>query len=385
MLLLFLKFNSLKSNQLTHHRLNLIVLLLSLLILSGCRTKTSALRIGRIDSVMSRHPEFHGVLMLEREGMSHAAAYGFKDPVRGVGSDTAAIFELASVSKTLTSTVILQLVSEGRLSLEDSLRAFFPELPYPGISIRQMLSHTSGLPDYQAVMDAHWDKNRVAGNEECIGYLSRFHPPVLFKPGSGYAYSNTGYLILASVAEKLTGRPFAALLKDRIFKPAGMSTAAMRTSEDKRVEGNFAYGFIRDSIGSGYAPADSFPSSNYTVWLANRRGPGRVSMKASDLVRFARSFVQSQLLEPTLIAQAFEPAHAASGELFEYGLGWELWNVPMDSSSDPVKWVGHLGDNPGYKTVLLLLPSGDRVMVLLSNNGYPEIERLARELAAIGW
>jgi len=348
--------------------------------LSGCRTADdrSDMSAG-LDYILDGHPEFFGVALVARQGAPlYLSARGFRDPLQQVPSDTAAVFELASVSKVFTSAVILQLVQDRRIRLEDSLRYFFPELPYQSITIRHLLSHTSGLPDYQAIMDSHWDKTRVAGNEDCLEFLARYHPPANFRPGQQYEYSNSGYLILASIAEQVTGKPFRELLKERVFRPAGMTLTDIRTAAEKRNIPAMAWGFVTDSTSGRFVSADSLVSSNYTVWLGNRRGPGRVSSTARDLLRFDRAFFGGKILSDSIRHVAMEQGILPDGKPTEYGLGWEI--------RKPGEIFGHSGNNPGYRTLFLHHHGRQECIILLSNNAFDDLEKIAGDFGRrLGW
>lgn len=354
-------------------------LLVAAFISWSCAADRPSININALDSCLNVHPDFYGVALVGKGGKAlYARALGFREPLQQWVSDTAAVFELASVSKIFTSTIILQLIQENRLSLDDSLRYYFPDLPYAGISIRNLLNHTSGLPDYQAVMDSRWDKTKVAGNEECMEYLARYQPPVLFSPGQQYVYSNTGYLLLASVAEKVTGTPFRDLLRQRIFTPAGMPKADIRSATRKLQMPEMAWGFVRDSASRHYISADSLVSSNYTVWLGNRRGPGRVSATVSDLLRFDREFFSGTIVKDALRVMAFRQSVLSDGSAADYGLGWEIRKAG--------EVVGHSGNNPGYRTLFLHHIGRNECIILLSNNAYENLEQIAEGFQhQLGW
>ena len=287
--------------------------------------------------------------------------------------DTACVFELASISKTFTAAAILKLIEQGKLQLEDTLNQFIPEFPYEGITIRNLLNHTSGLPDYQAVMDQYWDKSKVAGNADCIEYLIRYKPDTLFGPGRRYAYSNTGYLLLASVAEQVSGTEFTELVRAGMLEPLGMTKTGFRSLQEKTAMSDFAWGFIPDERGVQIS-ADSFPSSNYTIWLGNRKGPGRISSTASDLLKWDQGLYNGRILSDEIIKSAYEPARLRSDSLTAYGFGWELREV------NGRKMVGHSGNNPGYRTLLLRDIERNRTVILLSNNSFERLDALAAEL-----
>ena len=258
---------------------------------------------------MNSMEDFSGVLLVAGQGKPiYHKAFGFLDFQNQTPLDTNAIFELASVSKQFTAMTIMMLQEEGKLNYDDSLKNFFPELPYRGITIRHLLNHTSGLPDYQATMDKHWDKSKVAGNKDCIAYLATYHPAKQFEPGAKYEYSNTGYLLLASIAEKASGVDFISFIRERIFKKVGMPNTDIRSKEAKLQLPNFAWGHIYVPEKKQYIPADSFPSSNYTIWLGNRKGPGRMSSTASDLLKWDQALYTTNLVSEKSFVEAFKPA-----------------------------------------------------------------------------
>ncbi len=124
--------------------------------------------------------------------------------------------------------IIMKLKEKKLLDYDDPVEKYL-SIPYKGISIRHLLTHTSGLPDYQAIMDKYWDKTKVAGNDDAIAYLNKYAPPVFIFPGTKYTYSNTGYLLLASIAEKASGRDFIELCQEWIFRPLDMKNTNIRT------------------------------------------------------------------------------------------------------------------------------------------------------------
>ena len=205
-----------------------------LILLVSCQPKKTPATTQRLDSLMNSMEDFSGVLLVADQGKPiYHKAFGFLDFQNQTPLDTNAIFELASVSKQFTAMTIMMLQEEGKLNYDDSLKNFFPELPYRGITIRHLLNHTSGLPDYQATMDKHWDKSKVAGNKDCIAYLATYHPAKQFEPGAKYEYSNTGYLLLASIAERASGVDFISFIRERIFKKVGMPNTDIRSNEAK--------------------------------------------------------------------------------------------------------------------------------------------------------
>jgi CubicO group peptidase (beta-lactamase class C family) len=286
------------------------------------------------------------------------------------------IFELASVSKQFTAMIIMMLAEKGKLTIDDSLSKFVAT-PYTGITIRHLLTHTSGLPDYQAIMDQHWDKSKVAGNADIIEYLNKYSPPRQFAPGEKYAYSNTGYVLLASIAEKASGQDFIELCRQWIFRPLKMKHTDIRTLDQKAAEKRFALGHLKDSAGN-YVNANRFHSSDYTVWLGNRKGPGRISSTASDLLKWDRALYGSKLVSAKMLQQAFTPGKDNAGQNIRYGFGWVI-----DVAEDGSVIVKHNGDNPGYSTQIVRLLGKRRTLILLCNNAYAGFSNLVKNVEAM--
>lgn len=321
-----------------------------------------------IDSVFQTG--FSGVVLVAENGKPDIyRAHGFRSFEQNVKLKKSDIFEFASVSKQFTAMVIMILKEKGQLSFDDSASKFV-DIPYKGITIRHLLTHTSGLPDYQAIMDAHWDKSKVAGNTDIIAYLNRYAPPKEFEPGAKYAYSNTGYVLLASIAEKASGEDFIALSRKWIFKPLKMKDTDIRTLEEKAIVSHFAAGHLKDLTGN-YVNANKFHASDYTVWLGNRKGPGRVSGTARDLLRWDQALYTEKLVSKQTLEEAFSPMKLNDGNYSNYGFGWDLTH-----SNAAGRVVSHTGSNPGYRTIIVRQLDQRRTIIILNNNNHPAMRRL---------
>lgn len=330
----------------------------------------------KIDSLIKAQNNFSGVLLIAENGKPvYHKAFGYREFADQSPLKTSDIFELASVSKQFTAMIIMMLKEKGKLSYEDPMEKYI-DLPYKGITIRHLLTHTSGLPDYQDVMDKYWDKTKVAGNEDCIAYLNKYKPVILFNPGEKYTYSNTGYLLLASIAEKASGKNFIEICRKWIFQPLKMKSTNIRTPEEKKATRNFALGHIYIKERDQYIRADSFPSSDYTIWLGNRKGPGRVSSTAADLLKWDKALYTEKLVKQSTLADAFAPMKLNDGSFSNYGFGWTL---RTDSSLGKI--VMHTGDNPGYKTQIIRFIDKKKTIVLLNNNAHENFGKIIQQLS----
>ena len=328
---------------------------------------------------------FSGVVLVAENGKPiYHKAFGYREFANQSPLQTSDIFELASVSKQFTAMIIMMLKEKGLLNYDDLLEKYI-DLPYKGITIRHLLTHTSGLPDYQDVMDKNWDKTKVAGNPDCIAYLNKYAPPKLFEPGTKYTYSNTGYLLLASIAEKASGKDFIELCRKWIFRKLKMKSTNMRTLEEKKATSNFAIGHIyvkeknQPALPAGrYVRADSFPSSDYTIWLGNRKGPGRISSTATDLLKWDKTLYTNKLVQQATLQEAFTPMKLNDGSLSNYGFGWML-----RTDSILGKIVYHTGDNPGYKTQIIRFIDKKKTIILLNNNAHANFGQIIQKLSEI--
>lgn len=355
----------------------LVMAALLIFLLVSCKTaQPSASLSTELDAVFARARDFSGVVLVAEKGKPvYERAFGFRNFETREPMTTAAIFELASVSKQFTAMTIMVLADEGKLKFDDPINQYIPGLPYTGIIIRQLLNHTSGLPDYQEVIDKYWDKTKVAGNADNIAYLIQYHPPVLFEPGAKYQYSNTGYMLLASITEKVSGQDFITFCRERFFKPYGMKDTDIRNREEKSKLKNLATGHLYVAEKQRYIPADSFPQFNYAVWLGDRKGPGRVSSTTADLLKWDRALYGGKLVKPETLRQAFSPARLNNGTLSQYGFGWKLEEHPQLG-----KVVRHDGDNPGYKTEFVRYVDADKTILLLCNNNDETLAQIIREI-----
>jgi CubicO group peptidase (beta-lactamase class C family) len=331
-----------------------------------------------IDSLLAAQKNFSGVVLVAENGKPvYHQAFGYREFEKQIPLQNSDIFELASVSKQFTAIIIMMLKEKGKLNYDDSVSRYL-NIPYKGITIRHLLTHTSGLPDYQDVMDTYWDKSKVAGNEDCIAYLNEYAPPKLFEPGAKYTYSNTGYLLLASIAEKASGEDFIELCRKRIFRKLKMKGTDIRTLEAKKATSNFTIGHVYVEERKKYVRADSFPSSDYTIWLGNRKGPGRISSTAEDLLKWDQALYSNKLINQSTLAEAFTPMKLNDGRFSDYGFGWEIRKDTIMG-----KIVQHSGDNPGYKTEIVRLIDKKKTIIVLNNNAIPAFSLLIKQLEAI--
>ena len=169
--------------------------------------------------------EFNGnVLYSKNDTIIFTGNYGFANYETKQGLNDSTLFNLASCSKQFTALAIVQLVEKKKINYDTSIDELIDSFPYRGITIEHLLTHTSGLPDYMEFDQYSLDKS-ILTNNDVLAYLAKYTPEMRFVPGTQFEYSNTGYLLLASVIEKISGLTFGTYLKENIFAPANMNNS----------------------------------------------------------------------------------------------------------------------------------------------------------------
>ena len=315
------------------------------------------------------HYRFNGnVLVAENGKIIFQKSYGYANFDAKHLLNDSSVFELASVSKQFTAMAILLLKDKGKLKLTDSLRQYFPELHYNGINIYQLLTHTSGLPDYESAMIEKWDYSKVAFNNDMIAFLAKEKLPVLFRPGTKWVYSNTAYAILATIVEKVSGQTFSEFLAATIFQPLQMNhTRIYNTRRSlKDTIANYAFGFLyNDSLQKHLMP-DSVTEFKYVIYLDGIQGDGTVNSTTADLLKWDRALKNHTILsDATQKEMLKEQAMVDTAKKSYYGFGVFMEKSELGSI------ISHSGGWPGYTTYLARNVDTDQTFIVLSNNSSP--------------
>jgi CubicO group peptidase (beta-lactamase class C family) len=289
--------------------------------------------------------------------------YGYADLEHDVRATPATNYRLASVSKQFTAAAVLLLAQDGALSLDDPVRRWLPELPPAtrAVTLRQLLTHTGGLVDYEDLMPA--DMPGQLSDADVLALLARADR-TLFAPGTAYRYSNSGYVLLGLVVERASGQGLAAFLQQRIFTPLGMAHTLMyEAGRGPEVAGR-AYGY--SSIDGRWTRTDQSPTSA-------TRGDGGIYSSVDDLARWDAALYDDRLLDDASRALAFAPHVRVTGEPYEaeYGFGWRITGETL--------W--HSGESIGFRNVIVRYPRRHLTVVLLTNRNDPEPYERALEIA----
>lgn len=218
-------------------------------------------------------------------------------------------FHLASISKTFTGMTILKLWEEGRLSLDDDLLKYFPQLPYHGITIKMLLSHRSGLPNYLNFMDSFWNKKQKATNQDVVNYMAFHKPKMEYLPGKAYHYNNTNFMLLALVIEQITHQAYPQYMKDSVFTPLGLKDTYVFSCKDTSH-------YTPTYVGNWPYPMDHLDCTY---------GDKNVYSTVRDLFAWDKSLYQHTFLKASTLEMAYLPESNEGRSMHNYGLGWHLY------------------------------------------------------------
>ena len=316
------------------------------------------------------------------DGRRWLGASGLRDVAAKDPMTTGTAFALASVSKTLTAAVVLQLVEEGSLDLDQRVAPLLPAFDMNArITVRNLLDHTSGLPDYflnpkidkplQADKDATWTAVQT------WAYVPDKRP----RPGRFWIYSNSNYLLLGELVEAVTGRPLAAEIRTRLLDPLGLETAWYQGVEEPLVKGTVAYRLVATSSGGVRAVpvAAKSPVMPFRSVVTAAAGAGSMAMTASDAARWMGAFAGGQVLGPEMHAQMLADV-ARTAKLkprLPYGLGVQALPIAGRYA------LGHSGRFLGFRNVVRYLPGEGVSIAVLTNQGVKDPAKIAEALLKI--
>ena len=292
---------------------------------------------------------FNGAMLVAKNGKIIFEKYnGFYHLEKKDTLTEHSAFHLASVSKTFTAMAILKLVEQGKLQLDDNINTFFPGFPYNDITLRTLLNHRSGLPNYLYFMETlGWDKKTFCTNKDVLNYLMNFQPPMAYLPNRHFNYCNTNYTLLALIIEKISGKTYASFLKDIFFTPLKMQDTYVFSLADT---------------------STAMPSYN---WKGQREvythldaayGDKNIYSTARDLLKWDQALYNNQLFTKKTIEEAFTPYSNERPGIKNYGFGWRMNIYPNGK-----KMIFHGGWWHGNNTMLMRLIEDSVTIIILGN------------------
>jgi CubicO group peptidase (beta-lactamase class C family) len=343
-----------------NERLRNTVACIAALFLAACAARSA---MDEVDAMMRDYAgEVPGasLLVLANGEPVVRRAYGYADLERRVPATPATNYRLASVTKQFTAAAILLLAEDGRLRLDDSVREWLPSLPatQAHVTIHHLLTHTSGLIDYEELMPPDLDTQL---SDADVLELQAAEPALYFEPGTHWRYSNGGYALLALIVEKASGMTFQEFLKERIFLPLGMENTLAYVREGPAVP-NCAYGYSH--IDGEWTRTDQSATSAVL-------GDGGIYSSIDDLAKWDAALYDDRLLSDASRALAFTPWVKSDDPDIDYGFGWRITGETL--------W--HSGETIGFRNVIVRWPERHITVVLLTNRNDPEPRELALRIA----
>lgn len=291
-----------------------------------------------------------GILVAKGGNILYEKYMGFTNPNSkkdSINKNTS--FHLASTSKPFTGVTVLKLAEKGLLNLDDDLTRFFPSFPYPGVTVKQLLSHRSGLPNYLYFMDgkSNWPKGKPVSNKDVLQYLIDYRPSANFKPGTRFSYNNTNYVLLALIVEKVTGKSFPQYLKETIFTPLQMEHTFVYTPADST------------RVIMSYKPSGAIWENDI---FENTYGDKNVYSTPEDMLKWDRALYDPKFINQSLLDTAYQPLSHEKPSIHNYGLGWRLLNFPNGKNV-----VYHFGKWHGFTPAFARLIDEKAVIIILGN------------------
>lgn len=340
------------------------------LLSAGCCAWPFALpaqnNVALFDTYMQGQAKLYGfngnVLVAQKGKVIYQQSFGYADYDTKTKLNANSIFDCGSIAKEFTAMGILLLKDKGKISYSDTLGKFFPQLPYTSLTIQQLLTHTSGVPDGFGLVEKYFDHNKVASNEDLIRLLTDKKPDLLFKPGEKLMYSGTAFNLLASIIEKISGQSYNSYMNEQVFERLGMmhTQVANFARNAKNIPG-YAVGYNYSDSLQKYIRADS-KGLGWTTYLAGITGEGMIITTTGDLLKWDRAIKNHSLLTETTQLEMLSPQ--AHNPFFKITFGYGM----RVGKNDIGNYFFHNGYYPGYLCMHICYTDEDITVIVLSNN-----------------
>lgn len=333
--------------------------------------KKIASQIDEILDKLSSRKQFNGAMLIAEDGkIIYNSVKGKGNYNKDVDLELTTAFHLASVSKQFTAMAIMMLEEEGKLKYSDTINQYFRDFPYEGITIEQLLNHTSGVPDVSEYIPqflGFWDTCKIAVNQDVLYMLNNVRPGIKFYPGRRFSYSNTGYILLALIIEKVSGLPYQDFLENRIFKPLNM-------------QNTFVYDI--GDLNSCPSRANAYNVYRYTYvpyeddirnGLVGEKG---IYSSVIDLFKWDQALYTERLVSKETLEKAFSKGKSKSGRLVNYGYGWR---IPRKENNI----VYHFGYWKGSRAGLIRILDDKYTIIILNNTSSRRLRYIVRKTIGI--
>jgi len=326
----------------------------------------------KLDSLLKRinkRDDFHGAILVAKgEKILYQNEIGFADFKNKIPLNEASVFQLASVSKQFTAAAIMLLHERDKIKLTDTVNAYFPDFPYEGVTIENLLNHTAGLPKYFWVAEHKWQQNRAPTNSEMMALLESSNVQRFYKPGHKFDYSNTNYLVLASIVEKVSGTSFSSFLKSNIFEPLQMKHSYVYSFENDSIKKNQLDGY---RLYRGRSHLKIRSTINDAIV-----GDKNVYTTIEDLFKWTLALNTEKLLTKESLDLMYAKGETVYGREVPYGFGFRI-------DTKEKKSIYHHGKWNGFSTGLTRYLEDDLVVIVLEHTSYNAMKSLNEKIKKI--
>ena len=326
----------------------------------------------KLDSLLKRihkRHDFHGaVLVAKNKKIVYQNQIGTADFKKKTLLNKESVFQLASVSKQFTAAAIMLLQQRNQLKLTDTVNTYFPNFPYKDVTIKTLLNHTGGLPKYFWIAEHKWQQKKAPSNNEMMELLTTSNVQRFFKPGRNFDYSNTGYFVLASIVEKISGISFGSFLKQNIFEPLQMTHSYVYSFENDSIRENQLDGY---RLHRGWRHVKIRSTVNDAIV-----GDKNVYTTAEDLFKWTQGLNSGNLLSKESLALMFSKGETIYGRKVPYGFGFRIDTKEKNS-------IYHYGKWNGFSTGLTTYLEDDLVVIVLEHTSYNALKSLSRKIKNI--
>ena len=326
----------------------------------------------KLDSLLKRinkRHDFHGSILVAKNGkILYDNHIGYADFRKKELLNEASVFQLASVSKQFTAAAIMLLYERNQIQLTDTVNNYFPNFPYENVTIKNLLNHTSGLPKYFWVAEHKWKQEKAPTNSEMMTLLESSNVQRFFKPGRNFDYSNTGYFVLASIVEKVSGTSFSSFVKENIFEPLDMNDSFVYSFENDQVKANQLTGY---RIYRGWRHLKINSTVNDAIV-----GDKNVYATSEDLFKWTLGLNSGKLLSKESLDLMYTKGETVYGRKVPYGFGFRIHTKEQ-------KTIYHHGKWNGFSTGLTQYPEDDLVVIILEHTSYNAMTSLNKKVKKI--
>lgn len=342
-----------------------------------CNVSYGQAKVDKLDKLISAYAEygkFNGsVLVAEKGKVIYKKGFGLADMEWNIPNQPDTKHRLGSITKQFTAMLIMQLVERGKLKLDSPISAYLPDYPKKNgdvITIHHLLTHSSGIPNMTSFPG--FIKNISRNSYSPLQLVNLFADSTLqFEPGKKYAYSNSGYILLGYIIEKVTGKSYEQVLQENIFIPLCMNNTGYE--HPGPLVKNRANGYEKNGR--------SYVNANF-IDMSVPYAAGALYSTVEDLYLWDQALYGNQLLRKENMDLLFTK-HIPSGGSYYYGYGWGIGEIPLGNTAERIATIGHGGGIDGFNTQITRIPSDKSFIVLLNNTGGAPLNEMTNAIAAI--